>query len=114
MLEMFKSTPRAKIKRKMAKGKMKWDLNKWNARRKWYQFRTERKMKHAPWKGIAGGVLGGAAGLAAFFAVKKMMSGEEAKSYPQSGQAPGRSHIQLSSHPAAQSRFQPGERQFGT
>ncbi len=114
--KMMKPSTRAKAKMKKAKAKTwwKWNKAKGKGKRDWTQFRVKRKMQNTPWMGVAGGILGGMAGLLAFFALKKQMGGSgKAEKYAQSGQAPSRSHIQMSSHPAAQSRFQPLKRAFG-
>ena len=73
--------------------------------------KTRKKIKNLktgmPWKNVIG-LIGGAVGLAAFMVIGRTRGREEKRqSLAQSGQAPGRSHVQMSSHPAAQFRYQP-------
>ncbi|MFA5515034.1 MAG: hypothetical protein WDA20_01985 [Desulfuromonadales bacterium] len=104
---------KAKIKSPKAKTWWKWNKAKRKAKKNWTQFRVRRKIENTPWMGVGGGILAGMAGLWAFFALKKQIGGGQAEKYAQSGQAPSRSHIQMSSHPAAQSRFLPLKKAFG-
>lgn len=114
MLQLLKPSTRAKAKTKMAKARINWNwtLGKAKAKRRWYQFRINRK-RPAGRSALSSGLIGGAAGVVAIFAVTSAMVRRKAAALAQSGQAPSRSHVQRSSHPAAQSRFEPVKRIFG-
>lgn len=58
----------------------------------------------AVWKSIAGPLAGAAASLLAFYALRSGRRRKPGVEWAQSGQAPGRNHIRLSAHPAAQGR----------
>lgn len=106
MFSRFKPRRRGNSKQKTApKAETWWEWNRPSGKPKWRwtPFRQQRQVEKKPWIGVAGGLLSAVAGVATLFTLKRAL-GSKRKSLAQSGQPPGRSHIQISSHPAAQAR----------
>lgn len=102
-----------RAKAEPGKEKTGWSWNTWKRerRKKKMQQKLLKTMQESSWAGLAGGLIAGAAGLLAFFALQS--ASEKKKAGKLAGNlASGRTLFQLSSRSATQPRFE-RNRSFG-
>ena len=102
MRNPFKTSPRTKAERKRAKTNRDWSAGNKARRKKNMQRQLLQSMQKSPWTGVAGGLLAGAAGLLAFFAMQSAAERRDA----------GRTGFQLTSDPLTAPRYD-RQRAFG-